>query len=277
MKKITLSSMLFFAMIVANTNAYSQDQLLMDCEDGTTGTLTLNVFANGAGESNADVTIVDNPSVSGINTSAKVAQFLRRTGGGAASYTGAYSGGQVVDFTTNKYVHVKVLKTKVSPVKFKIQGGPDGDREIASTEPYATADVWQDMVFLITESGVYPTVVFFPDFEDPLVDTGDIMVYFDDIVINNIATPTTLGLNSNTTKSKIALYPSAVKNELNINAVSKISSLSIYNMQGKKVYEGKNLAAGTNQVNMSSYSKGMYVVKMVTENGEKISQKIVKN
>jgi hypothetical protein len=282
MKKITLKIALFFVFILIETNSYGQNVVLMHCEDGTFNKLSsMGVFGNGNGESAADVTIVNNPNATGVNTSTKVARYLRRTDPSAAAFAAAFSGitDPDPDFTTNKYVHVKVLKTKLSPVKFKIEGGPGGNFELASTQPYATAGVWQDMVFNFTAAtGVYPTVIFFPDFEDPLLNTGDVIIYFDEIYVNNNPTPDTVSLavNSNFLKSKISIYPMPVSNVLNIVTEENLAAVSIFNTQGAKIYETKNLALGSNSISTAGLSSGLYIINIVAKNGEKLNQKLVK-
>jgi Secretion system C-terminal sorting domain len=283
MKKITLKIALFLVFILIETNSYGQNVVLMNCEDGTFNKLSsMGVFGNGNGESAADVTVVNNPNATGVNTSMKVARYLRRTDVSATAFAAAFSGvtDPDPDFTTNKYVHVKVLKTKVSPVKFKIEGGPGGNFELASTQPYATAGVWQDMVFNFSAAtGAYPTVIFFPDFEDPLtLNAGDVIIYFDEIYVNNNPTPDTssLSVNSNFLTSKISIYPMPVNNTLNIVTEEKLAAVSIFNAQGAKIYETKNLAVGSNSISTASLSSGLYIINIVAQNGEKLNQKLVK-
>jgi hypothetical protein len=239
-------------------------QVLLNAEDGTTNKLaTMNVFANGPGQSNADLMVVTNPNVSGINTSAKCVQFTRRTSGpDAMPWAGFWCPvtNPDPDFTTNKYVHVKIMKSNTSVVKFKIEGGPTGTIEIASMNSYTTPGVWQDMVFDFSEkSGVYPIVALMPDFEDPLIASGDRVIYFDDIVVNNIATPETLGLKENYLSAKVKMYPNPVKNTLTIDANGTIQKVSVYNVLGQEVMKA---SPKTNSATLqtSQLKKGVYFV-----------------
>lgn len=281
MKKNTLKTIALGAFTLVASFAFSQNVILMDCENNTFGQLNFTVFANGTGNSNADITIVNNPTPTGVNGSLKVASFFRRTNASSTTFAGAFSGTGTasLDFTTNKFIHVKVLKTKVSPTRFKIEGGPSGNIEIPSTMPYATAGVWQDMVFdFSAATGVYPTIVFFPDFEDPLVDTGDITIYFDEIYLSNTATPDTgsLAINSNFLKSKVGIYPIPIKNSLTIDTEVSLASITIVNTQGATIYEAKNIKLGSNTMDTSSLSNGLYFVKIVAQNGDKLNQKLIK-
>jgi len=97
-----------------------------------------------------------------------------------------------IDVTDNKYVHVKVWKPRISPIKFKIEGGDAGTIEVASINPQQTTNAWEDIVFDFSEkTGTYPIIAFMPDFEDPLTLTEDITIYFDDIILNNDPNPIT--------------------------------------------------------------------------------------
>jgi hypothetical protein len=254
----------------------SVPQVLLDAEDGTFNKLTLNVMANGPGESNADYTVVDNPSPTGINTSTKVVQFRRNTAGDP--WSGFWS--PVVDpdpdFTTNKYVHVKVLKTRISPAKFKIQGGAAGDLEIASVNTQTQIGVWEDFVFdFSSKTGTYPTVVFMPDFLDPGENIGDIMIYFDDIVVNNIATPT-MGIIDNYLDGKISIFPNPSNGLLTIESLEEIQSVSIFSLDGRQVANYNNMSVGITQINIENLSKGMYFVNFVAPNGATFTHKLIK-
>lgn len=275
MKKITFKLMLLTGFTLLGVTTHSQT--LLDAEDGTFNKLSPNIMANGTGESNADFTVVANPNSSGINTSTKVVKFRRNTAGDP--WAGFWS--PVVDpdpdFTTNKYVHVKVLKTKLSPVKFKIEGGGAGNLEIASMNTYTTAGVWQDMVFdFSAKTGTYPTVILMPDFEDPLTNTGDIMIYFDDIKVNNIALPEVLGVQKNVLSAKIQVYPNPTTDVLRIQSSEALSSATIYSFDGRKVFEINKFESGTTSINTSSLSKGVYLINFKAASGAKLTEQFIK-
>lgn len=131
--------------------------------------------------------LIPNPDKSGINLSDYVIKFHRDKDG--VAWGGWYSGTQV-DVTTNKYMHVKVWKPRISPIKFKIEAGAAGTLEVASTNEQTVVNGWADYVFDFSEkTGTYPTIVFMPDFENPLTLTEDIDLYFDDVILNNDPNP----------------------------------------------------------------------------------------
>lgn len=137
-------------------------------------------------------TLIDNPDKSGINLSDHVIDFLRLKD--AVAWTGFYShlvdkGFSPVDATNNHYVHVKFWKPRLSDAKFKLEGGPQPDKEFPSTNTSTEINKWQDIVFDISEySGDYPTIGLLADMSGTPLE-GDIHIYIDDIIVNNDPNP----------------------------------------------------------------------------------------
>lgn len=261
-------------MFLLSGKMVAQEVVIVDAESNVFNGKTLNVFANGTGESNADCIVVNNPHIATINTSAKVGKFTRRTNGGAAPWSGFYISGLNLDFSTNKYMHVKVLKTNTAPVKFKIEGGPNGNIEVASTQPYSVVGEWQDMVFdFSSASGTYPTAVFFPDFQDTVVDTGDLTIYFDDIILNNVATPQTLA-TKDFVKNDVKLAVSNKK--LFFDAETNINTLNIYNVEGKNINIKQKFEKGRNIIDLSAFTNGVYYLQVNTKDGVVVKKFILK-
>jgi len=256
-------------------------QLLLDAEDGTTNKLaTLNVMANGPGQANSDFVVVDNPNISGVNKSAKCVKFTRRTSGNDAMPWGGFwssVSNPRPDFTTNKFVHVKVLKQNTSDLKFKIEGGTAGTVEQLNTNLYTTPGEWEDIVFDFSEkTGAYPVVGLFPDFEDPLTAGSDRTIYFDDIIVNNISTPQILGVKANVLASKISVYPNPVKETLRVQTSESLSSATIYSIEGRKVSTINKLEKGTTTINTSNLSKGVYLINFIATSGANLTKQFIK-
>jgi len=147
-------------------------------------TIKINPFLGGATDLST-LSVVPNPDQSGLNPSDYVMEFQRDKDG--VPWGGFWSPlATPIDVSTNKFVHVKVWKSRISPVKFKIEGGTAGTVEIFSMYPQTKIDAWEDMVFdFSAKTGTYSIIAFMPDFEDPLKLTEDITIYFDDIILNN--------------------------------------------------------------------------------------------
>lgn len=152
--------------------------------------IQLNYLLGGA-EDLSSMTMIPNPDKSGVNLSENVIDFLRDKDG--VPWGGFWSAlPTVIDVTTNKYVHVKVWKPRVSMIKFKIEGGEAGTVEIESMYPQTLTNAWEDIVFdFSAKTGTYPIIAFLADFVDPVGLTEDIHIYFDDIILNNDPNPIT--------------------------------------------------------------------------------------
>lgn len=139
------------------------------------------MLGDGEEEDTSNFRIVPNPDQSSGNPSNFVVRFHRSQHG--VPWGGFWSPlPETVDMSVNKYVYVDVWKPRISPIKFKVEGGPGGTYELESIEPQTKEEEWETMVFHFPDAdGEYPIVAFMPDFEDPLELTEDIVIYFDNI------------------------------------------------------------------------------------------------
>lgn len=177
---------LYFDDIYANNDPAVGSEAVQVIEDFEV--IELNPLKGGE-EDLSTLTVVENPDPSPLNPSKHVVEFLRDKD--APAWAGFWSRlPAAIDVTENKYVHVKVWKPRVSVLKFKIEGGDAGTIEIPSVSPQTKTEEWEDIVFDFSEkTGTYPIIAFLADFEDPVTLTGDITLYFDDIILNNDPAP----------------------------------------------------------------------------------------
>jgi hypothetical protein len=217
--------------------------------------------------------VIPNPDPSGINTSNWVALFHRDMDG--VPWGGFWSG-TAVDVTTNKYIHTKVWKPRISPIKFKIEGGAAGNLEIFSTNSQTAIDSWQDMVFdFSSKTGSYPTIAFMPDFADPVGLTEDMDMFFDDIILNNDPNPV-VGINPVSKVDNVSVYPVPFGNNLTLNSEESLKSITITSVLGQKVLSMDNISAGTTNINTSGLQGGMYVLTIYHHAGNPSALKIMK-
>jgi hypothetical protein len=150
--------------------------------------IKLNMMFNNPATDLSTFTFVANPDKSGGNASDHVMKFNRDKDG--HPWGGFWSTLPVpVDVTSNHFVHVRVWKPRLSPLRFKLEGGPSGTKEF-ETNTQTKINQWEDIVFDVTEyTGAYPTIGFMPDYMSPVGLTEDITIYFDDIVVNNDPNP----------------------------------------------------------------------------------------
>ncbi len=163
--------------------------VIADYETGTSP-FVMNCMSNGnlCGDPNT-LAVVDNPFPSGINTSSKVVRFIRASDGDP--WAGFFASlNDSLNITNKKYIYVKVYKPRLSPVYFKLEGGPAGILEVASKYPQTEINGWQDMVFdFSSKTGKYSTIVFMPDFANPVNLNQNIEIYFDDILLSDDSLP----------------------------------------------------------------------------------------
>ena len=72
----------------------------------------------------------------------------------------------------------------------------------------------------------------------------------------------------------LQIYPNPAKDFVNIQTVSNIKNVSIYNVNGQKVY---NVVADAKHLNLntSGFAKGVYFMNIKTANGKIILKKLV--
>lgn len=82
---------------------------------------------------------------------------------------------------------------------------------------------------------------------------------------------TSLSIENFTNSNIVSLYPNPVKDILNIDILDNtISSIKVYDLQGKLILEDTNTT-----INVNHLSNGIYIVKVVTEEGE-FTKKFIK-
>lgn len=105
------------------------------------------------------------------------------------------------------------------------------------------------------------------DFTTDNYSTGYVV---DNIQISNGATQ---GTDDEAKKTKVKLYPNPTSDVLNVEIAEKITSIEVYNMVGQLVKSSGN---GSKSLNVASLKKGIYVVKVVTDNYTH-TEKMMKN
>jgi len=70
----------------------------------------------------------------------------------------------------------------------------------------------------------------------------------------------------------VSIYPNPVKNKLNITTNTKFTKLELYTITGKRVIQQEFTTA----INTTHLSKGVYLLKLYTKNGQVAIKKVVK-
>jgi hypothetical protein len=130
---------------------------------------------------NASSSVIDNPQVSGINTSTRVGKAVKNPG--AETWAGStITLDEVIDFTTFKSIRVKVWSPAAGvKVKLKIENLTDGTINHEVDQFTTVANQWEVLSYNLSAadfSKQYSKVILFFNFD--VVGAGD-TYYFDDI------------------------------------------------------------------------------------------------
>ena len=97
-------------------------------------------------------------------------------------------------------------------------------------------------------------------------------VYVDSMVFDNVV-PSALGTAEfENTINTISLYPNPAHEVLNISSTNSITKIEVYDMQGRNVASNNNAS----NVNVESLVKGVYIVKVMQENGSVVAKQFIK-
>lgn len=155
MKKILLS----VCCIIAFTMV-SKSQVIESFENF----IKTNTMANGHLDVPATFSVVANPHKDDVNGSDHVMMFTRAYDGNP--WAGFWSSlSEPVDLTTSKYIRVKVLKPRISPLHFKVEGGTSvpSSFEITPVNEQTKTGEWEEIIFFFENAtGTYPTIVLCP-------------------------------------------------------------------------------------------------------------------
>jgi hypothetical protein len=238
--------------------------------------LALNQLSNGD-YPNDSLKIVPNPVMDDVNPSAKVLRFARSAAGDP--WAGFWSTLPVpIDMTANKYILMKVLKPRISTIKFKIEGGTTDPTffELESTAPQTKTDAWEQMVFYYPDAtGTYPTIAALLDFADPVDLESDIVLYVDDIVSSPTADGVPTGIKQPESLN-ISVYPNPVKSTLYFDNMKDVDRIVVSNMVGQQMLVSRNISGERTSINVSSLSNGLYMVTVYDKKGNSSIKKIVK-
>jgi len=87
-----------------------------------------------------------------------------------------------------------------------------------------------------------------------------------------ILTNQTLGVNDNTLENSITVSPNPTSGLVTVNSISNVKTITVFNVAGKLILSASNAST----VNLSNQAKGIYFVKVQTENGSTTKKIVVK-
>lgn len=156
-------------------------------------------------------------------------------------------------------------------------GATTGDYPADMQTTTNTAGEWEEVTFTYTAPGDFNKALFWfsIDFDADNADLNMVMgdeVWFDQMSVT-ISDPSTASVNENILEG-VSIYPNPVSDKLNITSPTG-SKISLYNVLGKNVkYTFSTSETATLQV--SDLAKGVYVLKISSENKTKTSKVIIR-
>ena len=204
--------------------------------------------------------IVDNPLKEGINKSSTVLKVIRPDNS-APNWSGTWVG--VTQFQRRmRYLHVKLLKERISSVRAKLEGKND-DLVVTSLNTQTKTAEWEDFVFDMNEfSGPVNKINIQPDFE-----VGEYHeIYIDDIHFSDNPNPeSTVTGTSELNKEGFKIYPNPARDYLFIQHNQQSAcDISVIDDTGKVVLKEKQTRS--TKINISTLFPGMYILCVVLKN-----------
>ena len=97
-------------------------------------------------------------------------------------------------------------------------------------------------------------------------------VYVDSMVFDNVVPSALVTTEFENTTNTISLYPNPAHEVLNISSTNSITRIEVYDMQGRNVASNNNAS----NVNVEGLVKGVYIVKVMQENGSVVAKQFIK-
>lgn len=88
-----------------------------------------------------------------------------------------------------------------------------------------------------------------------------------DAVVGTLDNPYIIQIDDDVIENEVDVYPTLVKNVLNISSAEVIDAITIHNVSGLKVYNSEEHCTST-QINVEFLNEGVYIVTVTTENGD---------
>ncbi|WP_170110691.1 T9SS type A sorting domain-containing protein [Flavilitoribacter nigricans] len=167
---------LLIMLLLSTTIAFAQPEIPIDFESEAS-IYSFSDFGGGV------ATVIDNPQVSGINTSAKVGQMVK--------FAGEVFGGSTlvladtIDFGDNNAIKMKVFSNRVdAPVLFKLEGPTPTEVTSRTT----VANEWEELTFNFNgfTEGIYTGITIIYDLGVVGDGSADFILLFDDIEFTTV-------------------------------------------------------------------------------------------
>ncbi|KAF5071459.1 hypothetical protein DSECCO2_211800 [anaerobic digester metagenome] len=244
----------------------------IDFESGGSGAdWTWAVFEN---DSNPPLEIIANPDQSGVNTSATVAKFTAlQTGNPWAGCESAHGDSDLGPFVldeTNSIIKIMVWKPVISDVGIKLVAA-SGWAQPEIKKANTLINQWEELTFDFSSypnppgsEGMYDQIVIFPDF-NLAGRTQDNIIYFDNITFNQLVSTQNLTL-----PERVLVYPNPVNRGDQVRLSAEVKQSELFDMSGRVLISANGSVVVTERL-----SKGIYVLRIHTNDGDIQTQKLI--
>ncbi|MCF8381392.1 MAG: T9SS type A sorting domain-containing protein [Bacteroidales bacterium] len=253
-----------FTLIILTVFAFGANAQLVapvTFEEAFSDTLWL-PFANGPEGTRDDISLVENPLKSDLNSSDSVLQFVIYEP--ADNWVGMYSDNvDAMEFTTEAHtMSVMVLKPMVSPMRLKLEQSLTGGADQSVTVENTKVDEWELIVFdmSVAVGHFYTRLTFFPDFPAS-GSNGASTVYIDNF--DNYSAPSSV---TQFAAGELKIFPNPVDSRLSVQ-FPEMTKLTVSNILGKTIKSFDFLTTNSKVIELGDLKSGIYFVTAETRNG----------
>mgnify|MGYP000064819238 CR=1 FL=1 len=261
-----------FLLLLCSVFIYAQT-VVNDFESGTTGILNL-----GGGITSS---VVANPNATGLNVTANCLE-IKRTATQWWIFQGIDVNDLAISDSETKYLSFMFQCSAQTDLGVRFDAPNDGSNGTATVRPinsYTDFNQWQEIVFEIKDAaaataftlGTLYRISIHPDIgveNDPsgqVLNNTDTFGYIDEIKILD-ANP--LSIKKFELSDNISLYPNPAKSSFKVSAKNNasIKKIDVYSVLGNKVMDDL-LKIGNNEYDINSLASGLYLLKILDDDG----------
>ena len=243
------------AMAMLGT-AFAQTSLPINFES-TPPTIT--VFGN------STYSVLANPDMSGLNTSATVLE----TGHGNETWAGLFFDvTNKLDFTTDTLIEIMVWAPVAGTMRLKLEDKTNGALFWEADQAITVASQWTKLTWDLSGVGtLYDRVVLFPGWG---LTSG---TYYVDNIEQGPASGIGMGEQS---PNVLTLAPNPANDFVNITFNAAKAHFSIVSLTGQLVASG-TLTEGPNALSTANLSNGIYMVRVSNDEGTSVQKLVVRH
>lgn len=177
-----------------------------------------------------------------------------------------------INLNATNYIYYNQFYTNNSNKLFFLLKSESGDIDVASYSFSGALININNLEVLKTGYNVYDGYSQ-DEFFDFAVYNNYLYLFTPKKTIRYIISESSLHVDENKDKSQELVFNNPFKDELNIKTNEKIKSVNIYDESGRFVIESKE----AKNIDTSFLTKGVYIIKIITESNKVISKKGIKN